>query len=108
MELDQTRLQEAANGLLQSAILGRDLGESLQRVAAAGGASGAGFTKCLGDALTAVASPSLRDLSSAAEQFGVTIGTARNHLKRAMQKARVHSQVEMAALVATLSELIAD
>jgi DNA-binding CsgD family transcriptional regulator len=48
-----------------------------------------------------------RDLSSAAKQFGVTIGTARNHLKSAMQKARVHSQVELAALVATLSELIA-
>jgi DNA-binding CsgD family transcriptional regulator len=46
-------------------------------------------------------------LSSAAKQFGVTIGTARNHLKSAMQKARVHSQVELAALVATLSELIA-
>ena len=61
MEFDYAHLQEAANGLLQSAILGRDLGESLQRVATAGGASGAGYTKCLGDALTAVPSQSLRE-----------------------------------------------
>jgi len=59
METHHARLQDAANGLLQWAILGRDLSEPLQRVATAGGASGAGFTKCLGDAFTAVPSPSL-------------------------------------------------
>jgi DNA-binding CsgD family transcriptional regulator len=46
-----------------------------------------------------------RDLSSASKQFATTIGTARNHLKSAMQKAGVHSQVELTALVAALSGL---
>jgi DNA-binding CsgD family transcriptional regulator len=48
-----------------------------------------------------------QDLSSAAQRFDITIGTARNHLKSAMQKANIHSQVELAALVATLSDLVA-
>jgi DNA-binding NarL/FixJ family response regulator len=48
-----------------------------------------------------------QDLSSGAKQLDIAIGTARNHLKNAMQKACVHSQVELVALMAMLSKLIA-
>jgi DNA-binding CsgD family transcriptional regulator len=34
-----------------------------------------------------------------AQATGISLGTVRTHLKNAMQKAEVHSQVELAALV---------
>jgi DNA-binding CsgD family transcriptional regulator len=45
-------------------------------------------------------------LNQAATQLEIGIGTARGHLKAAMQKAGVHSQVELAALVAKLDALL--
>ena len=45
-------------------------------------------------------------LSGAARNLNIGIGTAQNHLKNAMQKAGVHSQVELAALITKLSGLI--
>jgi DNA-binding CsgD family transcriptional regulator len=59
-ELDHTQLQEAANGLLQSVILGSNLGEALQSIASAGHAHGTGITKSVGDVLTAVPSLSMK------------------------------------------------
>jgi len=42
-------------------------------------------------------------ISAIARQIGVSEGTARNHLKSAMQKCGVHSQVELAALISRFS-----
>jgi len=47
------------------------------------------------------------DIAAVALRLGVAIGTARNYLKNAMQKLEVHSQVELAAFVAELSNLAA-
>jgi DNA-binding CsgD family transcriptional regulator len=45
------------------------------------------------------------DIGEAARRLGLAAGTARNYLKNAMRKLDVHSQVELAALVAELSNL---
>lgn len=45
------------------------------------------------------------DLGEAAQRLGLAAGTTRNYLKNAMRKLDVHSQVELAALVAELSNL---
>jgi DNA-binding CsgD family transcriptional regulator len=45
------------------------------------------------------------DIGEAARRLGLAPGTARNYLKNAMRKLDVHSQVELAALVAELSNL---
>jgi DNA-binding CsgD family transcriptional regulator len=47
-----------------------------------------------------------QDLKSAARRFDISVSTARNHLKSAMHKAGVHSQVELAAFVARFSGLV--
>lgn len=62
--LAHSRLQEAANGLLQSVILGRSLGDALQVLATAAGAMGAGFVSVDGDALVGIPSPSLEQCVS--------------------------------------------
>jgi two-component system, NarL family, nitrate/nitrite response regulator NarL len=47
------------------------------------------------------------DIGEVARRLGLAAGTARNHLKSAMRKLEVHSQVELAALVADLASLAA-
>jgi DNA-binding CsgD family transcriptional regulator len=47
------------------------------------------------------------DIATVALRLGVGVGTARNYLKNVMQKLEVHSQVELAAVVAELSNLAA-
>jgi DNA-binding CsgD family transcriptional regulator len=47
-----------------------------------------------------------QNLKDAARQLNIGVGTARGHLKAAMQKTGVHSQVELAALVAKLNGLL--
>lgn len=47
-----------------------------------------------------------QNLKDAADDLNISLGTARGHLKTAMQKAGVHSQLELAALVAKINGLL--
>jgi DNA-binding CsgD family transcriptional regulator len=47
-----------------------------------------------------------QSVAATALQLDIGVGTVRNHLKAAMQKGGVHSQVELAALVAKLDGLL--